>query len=398
MPPAPDQAAAAQAFILGKMQAAQRDTNVLHVLARALQALSSPLTAEQAEAALGPILEAIKGTTEPGELRALAEALRMLPMQPDSEQTQVALGHVLDVLKTTEDPDAVAALSRAVQELPVALAPEKAGIVLGRSLKALLDATDPDLLRLLVEPIPGLADKLPPDYAIEGLAELIEAEARSTDSSAPKARIKVQAGRALADRLGPEQVEGAVAELTNVPTGGDEPRYHSDYVELLEAVSHRLSPSQAQALLPVIEEWIGAADDSAGLRDLGAAVNDLAPKLTADQAKSVLPRARSAVAWAGRDDEAETWAGALAALLAHLPGPERVPELAQALKYPMAGGSATGVLLDALRTADPAAPGGDAGLDANLDWLRQAYPALNLDAAPACPEPPPARGFACPTA
>ena len=57
------------------------------------------------------------------------------------------------------------------------------------------------------------------------------------------------------------------------------------------------------------------------------------------------------------------------------------------LKYPVAGGQATNVLLEALRVAIPAAPGAEAGLPANLRWIADAYPGFDLKSAPACPTP-----------
>jgi hypothetical protein len=65
------------------------------------------------------------------------------------------------------------------------------------------------------------------------------------------------------------------------------------------------------------------------------------------------------------------------------------------LKNPTAGGPATNVLLDALHVL--AAPGAEAGLPANLRWLADTYPAIDLRRAPACPMPLSA-GLACPSA
>jgi hypothetical protein len=46
---------------------------------------------------------------------------------------------------------------------------------------------------------------------------------------------------------------------------------------------------------------------------------------------------------------------------------------------------------------DPASPAREAGLTANLAWLRTGYRAINLDARPVRPPPPPDQeGVACP--
>jgi hypothetical protein len=67
------------------------------------------------------------------------------------------------------------------------------------------------------------------------------------------------------------------------------------------------------------------------------------------------------------------------------------------LKYPVAGGQATNVLLEALRAVIPAAPSAEAGLPANLRWIADTYPGIDLKSAPACPPPLPREELACPS-
>jgi hypothetical protein len=55
------------------------------------------------------------------------------------------------------------------------------------------------------------------------------------------------------------------------------------------------------------------------------------------------------------------------------------------------------VLLGALHSVDPKAPGKEAGLATNFAWLLTAYPAIDLDARPLCPPPlPDQKDVACP--
>jgi hypothetical protein len=63
----------------------------------------------------------------------------------------------------------------------------------------------------------------------------------------------------------------------------------------------------------------------------------------------------------------------------------------------MTAAPATNVLIEALR--EVGGPGKDAGLDATLAWLRNAYPDIDLDAVPVCPPPPAGwEGLQCPRA
>jgi hypothetical protein len=56
-----------------------------------------------------------------------------------------------------------------------------------------------------------------------------------------------------------------------------------------------------------------------------------------------------------------------------------VGAIVELLKYPIAAGPATDVLLEALRMATP---GARAGLPANLRWLADTYPAIDFRSAP----------------
>ena len=72
-------------------------------------------------------------------------------------------------------------------------------------------------------------------------------------------------------------------------------------------------------------------------------------------------------------------------LLARVEPQFAVAGIVEALKYPTAAGAPTDVLLDALHSADPTAPGKEARVAANLAWLSAAYPTISADARPACP-------------
>ena len=75
--------------------------------------------------------------------------------------------------------------------------------------------------------------------------------------------------------------------------------------------------------------------------------------------------AASSLAWAANDDEAAEWARALVAL-SHRAA-DRDGMLVAAIAYPAAAGSATEVLLDAIRAGHPDAPTKEAGTETALD-------------------------------
>jgi hypothetical protein len=58
---------------------------------------------------------------------------------------------------------------------------------------------------------------------------------------------------------------------------------------------------------------------------------------------------------------------------------------ADAIAYPAAGGSATDILLDAMRATRQDAPAKDKGTQAALEWLAKTFPEVLRP--PVCPEP-----------
>jgi hypothetical protein len=130
------------------------------------------------------------------------------------------------------------------------------------------------------------------------------------------------------------------------------------------------------------------------LQVLAQAVQAMAPNLDALQSGTIYRAIPSVLGWAGTADEATAWASALISVLPREPPRNRIVVISEALKYPTSAGTATAVLLNGLRRIG--APGEDAGLDANLTWIRTTYP--EIDAPPVCPTPPPARqGLTCPS-
>ena len=119
------------------------------------------------------------------------------------------------------------------------------------------------------------------------------------------------------------------------------------------------------------------------LQALAEALQALAPKLSEEEVVRAASVASASLAWASRDDEAEEWARALVAL-AH-PASDRERMLVAAIAYPTVAGSATEILLDAIRAGHPDAPAKEKGTESALTWLAKQFP--DVLRPPLCPQP-----------
>ena len=118
------------------------------------------------------------------------------------------------------------------------------------------------------------------------------------------------------------------------------------------------------------------------LQTLAQALQALVPKLSEVQAAQVSKAAASSLAWAANDDEAAEWARALVTLSDQAADRGM---LVTAITYPAAAGSATEVLLNAIRVGHPDAPAKEEGTEAALAWLAKKFP--DVLRPPLCPEP-----------
>ena len=144
----------------------------------------------------------------------------------------------------------------------------------------------------------------------------------------------------------------------------------------------KLSESQAgQALEPLLKQ-IGQTTDPAALQTLAQVLQTVAPNLSETQGAQAARVASASLAWASRDEEAAAWARALVALLHPVSDRDR---LLTAIAYPTAAGSATEVLLNAIRADHPDAPAKEAGTEATLAWLAKKFP--DVLRPPHWPEP-----------
>jgi hypothetical protein len=93
------------------------------------------------------------------------------------------------------------------------------------------------------------------------------------------------------------------------------------------------------------------------------------------------------LAWSMDTGEAVAWARALAAAAPTGANAATIGQLAEALRYPMAGGEPTAVLLATLKALDRRAPGVEVGLRGNLEWLQRDHPETHPFALVACRKP-----------
>jgi hypothetical protein len=91
--------------------------NAQEALAETLPAAAERLFPGQAQAALGPVIDAIRTITDPGTPGALAEAARTLAARLAPRERQASPGAVLAAIRATTDPFALEPLAQAAQAL-----------------------------------------------------------------------------------------------------------------------------------------------------------------------------------------------------------------------------------------------------------------------------------------
>jgi ABC-type transporter Mla subunit MlaD len=196
-------------------------------------------------------------------------------------------------------------------------------------------------------------------------------------------RALAQALHALPAKLTEAQASQALDPVLKQIGQTTEPDALRALAQALHALPAKLTEAQAsQALDPVLKQ-IGQTTHPRLLPALAEALQALAPKLTEAQAAQASKAAAASLAWAADDKEAAKWARALVTLSQR--AADRDGMLVTAIAYPAAAGSATEVLLDAIRADHPDAPAKEAGTESALAWLVKIYPYVLRP--PHCPEP-----------
>ena len=291
-PESPNQAQAALGPVLEAI-AKTTDSNRLGPLAQVAAALAPKLTPNQAQAALGPVLEAIAKTTSPHALGSLAQAAAALGPKVRPERAQAALGSVLAAIAKTTNPSALQSLTRAAAALAPRLPSEQAQAALGPVLDAIAKTSDSNQLGPLAQVAAALAPKLTPEQAHAALGPVLEAIAKTTDSDQRRLRAAAALGPVLG-MIANTPIPYAFGSLSggdrSAVTGGA--RVRSDWLRVqaqaAATLAAKLAPEQAQAVLGLFLETIAKITDSGQLGSLAQAAAALAPKLTPEQAQATL--------------------------------------------------------------------------------------------------------------
>ena len=171
---------------------------MISVLSKAVQTLAPKLTPEQAQSALGPVLNAIHQTTDHDLLPALVQVVPTLG--PTPEQTQA----VLDAI----GPLALQTVAEAVQALAPQLTPEQALAALSPVLDAAGQITNYDQVQALASAVQSLAPKLTPEQAQTALGPVLDGIPKAINPY--QLRALAQAMQTLGSKLKATQIVSAI--------------------------------------------------------------------------------------------------------------------------------------------------------------------------------------------
>jgi hypothetical protein len=330
----------------------------------------SPAAERLVTAAVG----GLQTTDRPGPL--IAE-LRALPAELTEAQASQALAAVLDRIGWTTDPYQLQALARALQALAAKLTEAQASLALDPVLEQIGRTTDPGVLEALAQALHALPAKLSEAQASQALDSMLERIDRTDDSLEREALA--HAFQALAAKLNEAEASQALDPMLERIGQTGNPETLLALAEALQALPAKLSETQAsQALDPVLKRigqvpnFYSVEAQARVLQAQAQVLQALAAKLTDAQAAQASKAAAASLAWAADDEEAAEWARALVAL--SRPAANRDGMLATTIAYPAAAGSATEVLLDAIRAGHSDASAKEAGSEPALAWLAKTFP------------------------
>ena len=305
----------------------------------AIEAFAASLPQEQSGNALASIIDpAQMGRVPPYAIEVAVSALAPRVTSKVAAEAVVRL-HDDEGIATTELWSKTRALVAQVSH------PEASSLF--SSLGAWSDNSPPEYARVLARTLGDLASEVP------------EAQRRSALSS-----VTVNFERALANGYG-----GVVEFATAIDQLGATP------------------DEAAKALALILKAARAERSRIADRNDYARALLPLAKDLDSETRRTTSPVLLSLLGWSPSAEEAAAWAAAWAAVVEKTPRDHFVETLVEALKYPASTGEAERVLLAALRDEITDAPGEEAGLLANLEWIETAFPLIDLDAPVSCPAP-----------
>src|ERR1700722_12765012 len=407
------EAQATQALDLVLKQVGQTTSPfALLAFAQAIQALPAKLTDVHASEALDPVLKQVDETTNPLEVPVHVQALQALAAKLTETQASHALVAVLNQIGQMDNSLSLAALAQALPALPVKLTETQASKALDLVLKQIAQPTDRPALLSLAQALSALAPKLTETQASQALDTVLK-RIEMGRFGPLVLRVFAQALQALPAKLSTAQASQALdavlkqlSEATAPDSLGELARAlgalpakptEAQVSQALDPVLKQISETTAPTLNPVLKQ-IGQATGVFSISPLAQALQALAPKLTETQTQHALPAVVSSFAWAATDDEATEWARALVTLSVRLSDQEATNTLVAAVAYPVAAGSATEILLDAVHARHSYAPAKEAGTEAGLKWLATKYPeVLGPPVCPSPPQPTTISGLKCPS-
>jgi hypothetical protein len=343
------------------------DTATLQALTATVTDMAEKLSPAQAldmlVRALHPFADAIRSITSAG-FDALGSALLPLVHQLDGNRAKTALDLILQMITT---PDAVGstivapAIAKPAQELAA---------------KVSIAQTDDALSSLLAFLGQGKEDEDDDD----------DQNDRSMVDDEPRLRAVAAIGHALASRLTASDIERHTSNSeTDVNKLGD--NQLNRLAVRMTVLADQRPAHNAQADVTFLAQRMHEKHRPVVLRSLIGAVQALAARLQPEQRDAAEREIRSVLAWSTEPETSSAAAEALIALLRNKRPEPAVIGIVEALKYPTAAGDATDLLLAALQQVVAGAPGKNAGLAANLDWVKATYPTIKVDTPPSCPQP-----------
>lgn len=417
--PSETQTKAALSKILEQIDQAT-ESNRLLALAQALTALAPRLSETQAEQALDRVRKRVDRATktddttatqplafafkslaprvsQPRALQEFDEVLRQIDASPDSLRAytsgialrelsaaltgtyaQQAFDHIREQIKRTKDLWLLRTLVSALKALPSRLAERDARPVIDLGLKNVEATKDPYHSYALVSIIADLPQILTEPEQWQVLDKLLKQwEVRAYEYPTEQLCASLEL---LAPRLSEEHAEEVFKLMLSWPS---QMGYAANRNWALGGLAARLTPAQASKVHDAVLKQLGQETDSSTLAALAHALQVLAPKLTEAEVMQTSKDAAASLAWAAQDNEAAEWARALAAM--PIATADRDRTLASAIAYPAAAGSATEVLLEAIRAGHPDAPAKEAGTEPALAWLAKTFP--DVVRPPHCPKP-----------
>jgi hypothetical protein len=256
-------------------------------------------------------------------------------------------------------------------------------------LKQIGQTTDPDALRALAQALQAVPAKLSETQASQALEPVLRRIGQTTDRDT--LRAPAEALQALAAKLTAGQASRAFSLVLKHISETTDPYALQAVVDALQALAAKLTAEQASQALDLVLKQIGQTTDPDALRALAQTLQAVPAKLSEAQAVQASMAAAASLAWAADDEESGEWARALVKL--SRPAANREKMLVEAIAYPASAGSATEVLLHAIREGHPDAPAKEVGTEAALQWLAERY--SDVLRPPVCP-PPLQFGLECP--